>query len=111
MVIFLEKDWEVVENNRFIVQELEYAKRLVLSNHNGSRADAVKLRSRWNAGYPNIHKEACIPPDFDMEELNDYAQYRWIDEQNEYVWWLPHLFCNIFHFDKNDKLLDTYPNR
>ena len=111
LVIFLEKDFEVVESKQAVIQELNYAKRLVLSNTNGSRADAVKLRSRWNAGVPNIQPGLCYPPPYDMIELNDYAQYRFIEELDEHQWWLPHLFCNIFHFEQEKDLLRTFPNR
>ena len=71
----------------------------------------MKLRSRNNAGYPNIDLQLCIPPAYDNEELNDYAQYRWTEEFNEERWWLPHLFCNIFHHYPDEKLFRDYPNR
>jgi len=111
LIIFLEKDWEVVEPREEVVRQLDYAKRLILSPHNGSRADAVKLRSRWNAGHPNIAKSLCVPPEYDNEELNMHAQFRWFDELNDHQWWLPHLFCNLVHFEKDKELLAKYPNR
>ena len=69
--MFLEKDWEVVEQKDVIKKQLDITKDLILSNVNGSRADAVKLRSRKKAGYPNIDRALCVPPKFDEEELSD----------------------------------------
>lgn len=112
LVMFLEKDWEVIEPKEVIRKQLDITKDLILSNVNGSRADAVKLRSRRKAGYPNIDKGLCIPPKFDEEELNDYAQYRKIkDDPEEYTWWLPHLFCNLYHYATDTELFRSYPNR
>jgi hypothetical protein len=111
LVIFLEKDWEVTSTRDEVIHQLDYAKRLVLSEVNGSRADAVKLRSRWKAGHPNIDKQLCVPPDYDMEEFNIHAQFRWFEELNDHRWWLPHLFCNIFHFERDRSLFEKYPNR
>jgi len=112
LIMFLEKDWEVVEPKQVIKKQLDMAKDLVLSNVNGSRADAVKLRSRNKAGYPNIDRGLCVPPAFDEVELSDYAQYRKVnDDPEEHVWWLPHLFCNLYHFDSDAELFRKYPNR
>jgi len=110
-VIFLEKDWEVVEPRKSVIQQLEYAKRLLSSQVNGSRADAVKLRSKRNAGYPNIDPALCIPPEYDEQELNEWSQFRWFEELNDHQWWLPHLFCNLVHYRADADLLRIYPNR
>ena len=64
-VLFLEKDWEVVEQLDVIKQQMEMGIDLLQSKVNGSRADAIKYRSRLNAGYPNIDRGLCEPPHFD----------------------------------------------
>ena len=111
LILFLEKDWEVVEPKSEIIKQLDLAKQLLYSEINGSRADAVKLRSRFNAGEPNIDPQLCIPPDYDDIELNAWAQFRWFEELNDHQWWLPHLFCNIIHFQTDEELLSRWPNR
>lgn len=48
------------------VCQLDLAKRLMFSRQNGSRADLVKFRSRWNFGFPNVSPRKTVPPDWDI---------------------------------------------
>lgn len=112
LVMFLEKDWEVVEPEHEVRKQLDLTKGLLLSQVNGSRADAVKLRSRVKAGFPNIGHDLCIPPEYDNTEFNQYAQYRPdMVEEDENPWWLPHLYCNVYHFEADKDLMKKWPNR
>eukprot|EP01095_Lingulamoeba_sp_RSL-Kostka_P015124 TRINITY_DN685_c0_g3_i1.p1 TRINITY_DN685_c0_g3~~TRINITY_DN685_c0_g3_i1.p1 ORF type:complete len:462 (-),score=113.48 TRINITY_DN685_c0_g3_i1:103-1488(-) len=112
LVLFLEKDWEIVEPYEVLKNQLDNSKALILSDDKSSRADVVKLRSRFNAGEPNIDRQLCVPPFWDEEDedgLSMWSQYRQIPGTEDHEWWLPHLFCNIYHFDKDPQ--HDWPNR
>ena len=65
-VLLLEKDWKLVESRATVFRQLDLAKRLMFSRQNGSRADLVKFRSRWNFGFPNVSPRKTVPPDWDI---------------------------------------------
>ncbi|ELR12637.1 uncharacterized protein ACA1_091470 [Acanthamoeba castellanii str. Neff] len=65
-VLLLEKDWKLVESRATVLKQLDLAKRLMFSRQNGSRADLVKFRSRWNFGFPNVSPRKTVPPDWDI---------------------------------------------
>jgi hypothetical protein len=65
-VLLLEKDWKLVESRATVFKQLDLAKRLMFSRQNGSRADLVKFRSRWNFGFPNVSPRKTVPPDWDI---------------------------------------------
>jgi hypothetical protein len=102
-VLFLEKDWKLVEPREKVIEQLEIAKRLMFSAQNGSRADVIKFRSRFNHGNPNIHPSKTEPPQWD----EDAGVNMWLTQPG----WEPHLFCNVYHYQKDDALLARYPHR
>lgn len=102
-VLFLEKDWKLVEPRQTVIEQLDLAKRMLFDKHNGSRADVVKFRSRLNHGHPNIHPSKTDPPQWD----DDAGVNMWLTQPG----WEPHLFCNGYHYKKDDFLLSNYPHR
>lgn len=100
-VLLLEKDWKLVESRATVLKQLDLAKRLMFSRQNGSRADLVKFRSRWNFGFPNVSPRKTVPPDWDIGVSMVRTRARWE----------PHLFCNIYHYQSDEVLLSRYPNR
>jgi len=102
-ILFLEKDWKLVESREKVFQQLDLAKRMMFEKQNGSRADVVKFRSRFNHGNPNIHPSKTEPPQWDEEA----GVNMWLTQAG----WEPHLFCNVYHYKQDDYLLERYPHR
>ena len=105
VVLFLEKDFEIIESYETVASQLQSAKNLLLSSTNGSRADVVHLRSRWNPGRPISEKHICIPPQEDNGEFNMYPKYFGGRR------WDPRLFCNLYRFMNDDELFLQYSSR
>ncbi len=56
------------KQKKMLILQLDLAKQLMLTKENGSRADVIKFRSRWNAGSPNIHPAKTHPPKWDEDQ-------------------------------------------
>jgi len=86
-VLFLEKDWALVEPFFHVKQQIEGAMKLISEG----RADQVKLRSRFNGGWPNYAVSF-----FQGKEDIVYEQQ-------------PNLLCNFYHWVKNPEV--KYPDK
>eukprot|EP01100_Stratorugosa_tubuloviscum_P004128 TRINITY_DN201_c1_g1_i1.p1 TRINITY_DN201_c1_g1~~TRINITY_DN201_c1_g1_i1.p1 ORF type:complete len:411 (+),score=223.20 TRINITY_DN201_c1_g1_i1:51-1283(+) len=75
-VLFLEKDWALVESFSIVKQQLDAGVELLKSG----KADFIKFRSRWDAGFPN------------------YAQSFYQGREDDVYKTQPNLLCNFYHW-------------
>eukprot|EP01101_Sappina_pedata_P006984 TRINITY_DN3593_c0_g1_i2.p1 TRINITY_DN3593_c0_g1~~TRINITY_DN3593_c0_g1_i2.p1 ORF type:complete len:222 (+),score=71.23 TRINITY_DN3593_c0_g1_i2:629-1294(+) len=75
-VLFMEKDWELVEPFPVVKQQLEVGMELIEKG----KADQVKYRSRYNGGFPN------------------FAQMFYQGVEDTVYQQQPNLMCNFYHW-------------
>lgn len=75
-VLFLEKDWVLIEPPNKVKEQLEAGMKIVMDR----KADMVKYRSRWDGGHPN------------------FAQAFYQGREDDVWKSQPNLLCNFYHW-------------
>lgn len=87
LVLFLEKDFQLIEDPKFVVPRLQEGRRMLQAGE----ADVVRYRSRWQAGEPN------------------FAEGMFKGREHVILQRQPNLYCSV-HYWLPDSILDQKPH-